>query len=807
MDCGSTGTTTGIDPKILDKWQSDDSNFSVLSWQRHDFEHPPDLEACHDSNEGDAEFVDLVAAQGPPSRDSLEVPLIDSAGDVHTLDFSTSNGLHERVSFIGGTFSPRTHPSSGDESSQLDNAWNQFQLSHPMAFGMPLDAPVLHPYAKSAAGSTGTIIVDDGGELGSRGVFSDFQSHQMASLQQFSQPVQYGSEAWQSTLNNATSFVPSQFPISPPLEPQSENKNVEIPVSGAAVDQQWFAGLEMSVPPSLTTSFPSVSQGLGVYDDSQQVKPEPQNETQSPSLPGDVSGVFESSYSVTNDGIGMRQVKEEDSQALEWNDSSPDEGSSETSPVFPKISAFMVSQDSSDLPQTSFASNSGGVTAAVPHAARHIPLAFQPASAARKRKQRNSVISVEQINQPKPLQIVQEDGLGGSISSEDFVTPPRGARRKGPLSTIGRANAGLRRKNKDTCVQCRLNKRKCDGNSPCDACRPTLHEQPCARACFASIVEYGTCNYISQRAINHATLNGSGRVRMEIPSAFNLNDLLSFLSERRGRFNIRASQEWGNLYVLDLAESYKFLKGLSEYNDNSQSTFLEFIDHRIIESKDKSKHWLSCVKDCDPMNQIYDLLSKWNNMPSRASYSFVSVDGSGEDRPMDVNNPEDRKEILLAAQLSRIFCRILEVEGFRKLERDFYNIKWKRISLEAHLRFLTELGRILLSLRWRVSWWRRLGDGGVEPDPSQQHYVDRVDLLCRILYVYYTSVLGKLPSWSTSDIPKGMWSRYADTEQEVWDDFPLDATESGFQKWMERGRELIEQAGVPKSVSTRISKA
>lgn len=331
-----------------------------------------------------------------------------------------------------------------------------------MAFGMPLDAPVLYPSAKHTAGSTGTIIVDDGGELGSRGGFLDLQSHQMASFQQLSQPVQYGSEAWQSSLNNATSFVPSQFPISPPLEPQSENKDAEIPVSSATVDQQWYTGL---VVPSLTTSFPPVSKGLAAYNESQKVKSEPQNETRSSSLQESVSGVFESSYSVTNDSIGAfadHQVKEENSQVLEWKDSSPDNASSETSPVFPKISAFMVSQGSSDLPQTSFPSNPGSMTTtAVAHGgARHIPLALQPASAARKRKQRNSVVNIEQINQPKPLQIVQEDGLGGAISSEDFVSPPRGARRKGPLSTIGRANAGLRRKNKDTCVQCRLNKRK-----------------------------------------------------------------------------------------------------------------------------------------------------------------------------------------------------------------------------------------------------------------------------------------------------------------------------------------------------------
>ncbi|CAG8077989.1 unnamed protein product [Penicillium nalgiovense] len=366
---------------------------------------------------------------------------------------------------------------------------------------------------------------------------------------------------------------------------------------------------------------------------------------------------------------------------------------------------------------------------------------------------------------------------------------------------VGRANAGLRRKNKDTCVQCRLNKRKCDGSAPCDACRPTLHEQPCARACFSSIVEFGTCNYISQRAVNHPTLDGSNRVRMEIPSEFDLGQLLSLLAERQGRFNIRASQAWGSLYVLDLGETYKFLKNLSEYNGNSKSSFLEFIDRRIVDSKDKSKNWLSCVADCDPMNQAYTLLSRWNNMPSRAKYSFVSLDPTGEERTMDINKPEDQREILLAAQLSRIFCRMLEVEGFRKLERDFYNIKWKQISHETHVRFLGELGHILLTLRWRVSWWKRLGDGGQNPDPTQQHYIDRVELLCRILYVYYTCVMAKLPSWSAADVPKGIWSTYADSENAVWDDFPSDSSDDGFNGWMERGQDLIEQAGVPSRIS------
>lgn len=111
--------------------------------------------------------------------------------------------------------------------------------------------------------------------------------------------------------------------------------------------------------------------------------------------------------------------------------------------------------------------------------------------------------------------------------------------------------------------------------------------------------------HLAQRAVNHPTLDRTGRVRMDIPVEFDLNDLISFLGERQGRFNIRASQAWGSLYVLDLGETYKFLRSLSDYNGNSRSNFLEFIDRRIVESKDKSKNWLTCVKDCDPVNNFY----------------------------------------------------------------------------------------------------------------------------------------------------------------------------------------------------------
>ncbi|EED16681.1 conserved hypothetical protein [Talaromyces stipitatus ATCC 10500] len=809
MDCGSADNAPGVDPNFLSSWDFNNT-FSDLTWDQNALDNLPELDSYQDSNEGDAELFDFLSAQGPPSRDSLDPSVIDAT----SIDLSNAPvGVADGVNFVGGTFSPRTHPSA-DDNSFPDNAWSQFQLSHTNGLVMPMDPVYSNQYSKAALGPNAPVIVGEGERGMDTGLTGYQRARSLSAYQQLRQSVSYNNNnnsnnsnnkhnGWRNSISYTASFGPTQFPISPPLEAQSEN-----PMSGTATNHQWFPSTDMSVGTKLTDAFATMSHDVSVYSRSQPVKPEPQTGASSPSIhsTGGVAVSIDSYSSMANNDLPLyaeNDVKDEQLHVLEWEEPVSPDKSLESSPEFPKINGFMVSEDTSDIPQMSLEQERRN-----PTSSRHTHSALQPASVARRRKQRNSsVVNIDKIQQPRPLQIVQEDGLGGAISSEDFVCPPRGARRKGPLTIVGRANAGLRRKNKDTCVQCRLNKRKCDGNSPCDACRPTLQEQPCARACFASIVEYGTCNYISQRAINHPTsTSGEQRIRIEIPSAFDLQELLTYLGERRGKFNIRASQSWGSLYVLDLGETYKFLKNLSEYNDNSQSTFLEFIDHRVIDSKDKTKNWLSCVKDCDPMNNVYKLLSQWNNMPSRASYSFVSLDGNANEKMMDVSNNQDRRDILLAAQLSRIFCRLLEVEGFRKLERDFYNIKWKRISLDAHLRFLEELGHILLSLRWRVSWWKRLGDGGKQPDPGQQHYIDRVELLCRILYVYYTSVLTKLPAWSATDNLKGKWSRYADTEKEIWDDFPENPTEAGFQRWMEHGRELIEEAGSPIRV-TMISKA
>jgi hypothetical protein len=88
---------------------------------------------------------------------------------------------------------------------------------------------------------------------------------------------------------------------------------------------------------------------------------------------------------------------------------------------------------------------------------------------------------------------------------------------------------------------------------------------------------------------------------MELPSSFEMANLLSMLDERRGKFNIRARQSWGTLYTLDLNETYRFLEELSRGDNSSQYDLSDFIDHRIL----KSNKWVKCVKETDPTEDTF----------------------------------------------------------------------------------------------------------------------------------------------------------------------------------------------------------
>lgn len=187
-------------------------------------------------------------------------------------------------------------------------------------------------------------------------------------------------------------------------------------------------------------------------------------------------------------------------------------------------------------------------------------------------------------------------------------------------------------------------------------------------------------------------------------------------------------------------------------------------------------------------------------MPSRASYEIVSLRGDVSSRPMDVENPEDEAEIRIAAQLSRIICRALEVAAFKYLQKELNNLTKGSKSSECAERFVRELGQLLVTLRWRISWWELLGDGSAIRDDSRDRYIERVNNITRVLYFYYCNAKKKLPSWTEQQSLTGVQSFYADAEP-IFDDFPHADSIDGFHEWMTHGRELISEARVQQTLS------
>ena len=177
------------------------------------------------------------------------------------------------------------------------------------------------------------------------------------------------------------------------------------------------------------------------------------------------------------------------------------------------------------------------------------------------------------------------------------------------------------------------------------------------------------------------------------------------------------------------------------------------------------------------------------------------IDGSA-DRDMDVEDADDRAEILIAAQLSRIICRKLEIDGYKALQSAINKLRFKT-STEVH-KFVHELGQLLVTLRWRMSWWELLGDGS-NKDLFRDRFVERVKELSKVLYFYFFTVKRRLVSWSGEHADlEGMMSFYADATP-VFDDFPVSESIDGFQTWMEHGKVLLHEAGVVQKLSQRYS--
>ena len=180
-------------------------------------------------------------------------------------------------------------------------------------------------------------------------------------------------------------------------------------------------------------------------------------------------------------------------------------------------------------------------------------------------------------------------------------------------------------------------------------------------------------------------------------------------------------------------------------------------------------------------------------MPSRNSYDVLPHNVSALGHALDVEDHQDRGTIVFASQLCRIVLRALEIEAFDALQKSVNELTKGGKSDDDIEVLIDQLGRILMSLRWRVSWWAIVGDS---PDEG---FTSRVKKLTQVLYCYYFVARKKMPPWS-GQLPSKIRSVYADVEP-IYEDLPLTDSLDGFHAWMQKGQAVIHAAKVQQNTT------
>lgn len=387
-----------------------------------------------------------------------------SSSQVTSPKFTLPDGTVEGT--ISSAVSPKTLSSSIDDNAHPDELWSQFQLFSSAAPEMPNDASLFNTYATEPGSSVGPTVVDDPGDIDSGHWLSDAPPGRFLCSQNMTTPQAFSltpEPLPDATLSAATEGAPHVEGSNPLLsDPQlklSQARRFPGQNPLRAVDLHGPNGL----PPSTTSTAPilQIAQDIASQNDNPIGQDGLQYKSESPPGSSDLQGVYEFPYSATGDSVPAlveRFLDGDNAQYGKWNGSSDEDAPSEVSQPFSSTTAFMASEELPGSSVSSHPSMPKGSSSASQRPSSRPRLALQSVGTVTKRNPRNTGTSEK--NRSKTLQIVQEDGQGGAVAPSDFVSPPRGARRKGPLTTVARANAGLRRKNKDTCVQCRLNKRK-----------------------------------------------------------------------------------------------------------------------------------------------------------------------------------------------------------------------------------------------------------------------------------------------------------------------------------------------------------
>lgn len=176
-------------------------------------------------------------------------------------------------------------------------------------------------------------------------------------------------------------------------------------------------------------------------------------------------------------------------------------------------------------------------------------------------------------------------------------------------------------------------------------------------------------------------------------------------------------------------------------------------------------------------------------MPSRNMYHVLHLNSKQPARTLDIDNNNDKEFILFAISLSRIVLRALELRLFQSLQKELNELPKSSKSDADVAVLLGQIGQLLISLRWRISWWTTIGACSDHEAHSGDSFKERATNLAHVLYCYFFVV--KKKSWSgANSTQQPVVSTYPDADP-VEEYLPEVDTLQGFHDWLDQGHELI----------------
>jgi hypothetical protein len=124
------------------------------------------------------------------------------------------------------------------------------------------------------------------------------------------------------------------------------------------------------------------------------------------------------------------------------------------------------------------------------------------------------------------------------------------------------------------------------------------------------------------------------------------------------------------------------------------------------------------------------VLYRWNTMPSYVRFSLVPLDPQSTILPLDIEDPAQENDLLIAAQLSRIVCRALEDSAFSELQKRLNKPATYQSPAELN-KLCFQLGQVLLQFRWRIAWFDLSGDDTTNDKQNKQRYIARLKQFTR----------------------------------------------------------------------------